>query len=97
MNIAARIHNVFRFRSPMRCCLRLHNWYVPYVHRCPAYVDLYARSPKLQGTWTVYVVVKRGSGGKGKGGGEFALRSSKNLSILPANVVRGRVDGRHGS
>ncbi|CAN0213769.1 unnamed protein product, partial [Ectocarpus fasciculatus] len=51
--------------------------------RCPAYVDLYARSPKLKGTWTVFCVVKRGEGG----GGEFALRSSKNLSILPKSVV----------
>lgn len=61
--------------------------------RCPAYVDLYARTPKLQGTWTVYVVVRRDAAergkGKGRGSGEFALRSSKNLSILPPNVVRG--------
>lgn len=46
-------------------------------------MDLYARSPKLKGTWTVFCVVKRGEGG----GGEFALRSSKNLSILPKSVV----------
>eukprot|EP00903_Cladosiphon_okamuranus_P011548 g10871.t1 len=61
--------------------------------RCPAYVDLYARSPKLQGTWTVFAVVKRGGSGRGirKGGGEFVLRSSKNLSILPANVVPKKV------
>ncbi|CAM9470416.1 unnamed protein product [Scytosiphon promiscuus] len=54
--------------------------------RCPAYVDLYARSPKLQGTWTVFCVVKRGASG-----GMFALRSSKNVSILPANVVQAKV------
>eukprot|EP00752_Nemacystus_decipiens_P017125 g15340.t1 len=59
--------------------------------RCPAYVDLYARSPKLQGTWTVFVVVKRGGTRRGKAGGEFALRSSKNLSILPSNVAPTKV------
>lgn len=50
--------------------------------RCPAYVDLYARSPKLKGTWTVYLVVTR----RRRGG--FAFRSEKNLSILPTDVVR---------
>lgn len=50
--------------------------------RCPAYVDLYARSSKPQGTWTVYCIVQRGSKGT------FSLRSNKNLSILPMATVR---------
>ena len=52
------------------------------IIRCPAYVDLYARSAKPKGTWTVYCVVQRGKKGT------FSLRSDKNLSILPMATVR---------
>lgn len=57
-------------------------------HRCPAYVDLYARNPKkLQGNWTVFVVVKDGDDDGGVSDGKLWLRSTKNLSIIPAELI----------
>ncbi|CAN0045105.1 unnamed protein product, partial [Discosporangium mesarthrocarpum] len=47
--------------------------------RCPAYLDLYHKSPKHGGkTWTVFCLVR---------GGRLALRSSKALSKLPMDLV----------